>query len=114
MVAIFQLKAMFCSLIPVKIRSINKMESLEKMLDWFVSAFCLLRDQGPTEEGVGVLGVLLLYSTEQGCRSPGTSLCTIQIVCPHAKSQDPKWMLEAAESVIPLNRLFLSIHIHLR
>lgn len=45
-----------------KIRSINKMKSLGKMLGWFISTFCLLRDQGPKEGTVGATGVLLLYS----------------------------------------------------
>lgn len=77
-VVIFQLKAMFCSLIPVKIRSINKTKSLEKMPGWFISIFCLLRDQGPKEEDVGAIDDLLLDSTGPGYRMAGTSLCTIQ------------------------------------
>lgn len=78
MLAIFQLKAMFCSPILVKIRSINKMKSLGKMLDWFISTFCLLRDQDSKEGAVGATGVLLLYSAGEGYRMAVTSLCTIQ------------------------------------
>jgi hypothetical protein len=69
MVAIFQLKAVFSFLIPVKIRFVNKMRSLGKILSWFISAFCFLRNQGPKEGDVGVIGVSLIYLAGQGCRT---------------------------------------------
>lgn len=80
-VVIFQLKAVFSLLIPVKIRCISKMKHLGKMLGWFISNFCFLRNQGPKKGDIGDGGVSFLYLAGQGCRVAGPS-----IVCPHPLS----------------------------
>lgn len=66
---IFHLMAMFCLLNLVKIKYINKMKRLGKMLVWFLLTFCFLRAQSQKKwKGRMMETVLFIYLAEQICR----------------------------------------------
>lgn len=103
MVVIFQPKATFSLLIPIKIRSINKMKSLGKMLGWFISNFCFLRNQGPKKGDIGARGVSLVYLAGQDCGVARPSSVKYNSLSSSfaSRSQDPKWMLETTDVLNP-------------
>lgn len=66
---IFHLMAMFCLLNLVKIKYINKMKRLGKMLIWFLLTFCFWRAQSQKKwKGRMMETLLFIYLAEQICR----------------------------------------------